>query len=156
MKCLEWLKLSEALCFSWLFLLQLVINNAPSLMVVLGLKIAVLDLFLILFIKPQLLCRRFVPLNNSKIPTKDITLYNIFVSKFCWLHLSLLRLAFAVSALVFFLSLNFLCNRGYYISTRVKIFLTRVKFFHKIAIFFQLGIRVEISTWDKNLLIISP
>ena len=41
-------------------------------MVVLGLKIAVLDLSLILFIKSELLCRRFAPLSNSEI--KAITI----------------------------------------------------------------------------------
>ena len=35
-------------------------------MVALGLKMAVLDLSLILFIKSELLCRRFTPLGNSK------------------------------------------------------------------------------------------
>ena len=53
--------------FSLIRLLQLVIDEAPSSMVVLGLKIAVSDLFLILFIKAEILCRRFVPLSNSKI-----------------------------------------------------------------------------------------
>ena len=48
-------------------LIQLVINKAPSSMVASGLKIAVLDLSLILFIKSELLCRRFAPLSNSKI-----------------------------------------------------------------------------------------
>ena len=53
--------------FSLIRLLQLVIDEAPTSMVVLGLKIAVLDLFLILFIKSEILCRRFVPLSNSNI-----------------------------------------------------------------------------------------
>ena len=35
-------------------------------MVALGLKIAVLDLSLILFINSKLLCTRFAPLSNSK------------------------------------------------------------------------------------------
>ena len=48
-------------------LIQLVINKAPSSMVALGLKIAVLDLSLILFIKSELLCRRFATLSNFKI-----------------------------------------------------------------------------------------
>ena len=48
-------------------MLQLVINKAPSLMVALGLKIAVLYLSLILFIKSELPCRHFAPLSNSKI-----------------------------------------------------------------------------------------
>ena len=39
-------------------------------MVALGLKIAVLDLSLILFIKSELLCRRFASLTNSEIPFK--------------------------------------------------------------------------------------
>ena len=95
-------------------------------MVALGLKIAVLDLSLILFIKSELLCRRFPPLNNFKTPTKDITLYNIFVSTFCWLLLSLLWFAFSASGSTFLLSLNFLFIRGYYISTQVETFLTRV------------------------------
>ena len=53
--------------FSLIRLLQVVIDEAPSSMVVLGLNIAVFDLFLILFIKSEILCRRFVPLSNSKI-----------------------------------------------------------------------------------------
>ena len=53
--------------FSLIRLLQLVIDEAPTSMVVLGLKIAVLDLFLILFIKSEILCSHFVPLSNSKI-----------------------------------------------------------------------------------------
>ena len=57
----------ESSLFSLIRLLQLVIYEAPSSMVVLGLKIAVLDLFLILFIKSEILCSRFVPLSNSKI-----------------------------------------------------------------------------------------
>ena len=42
-------------------------NKAPSLMVVLGLKIAVLDLSLILITRLELLCRNFAPLINSQI-----------------------------------------------------------------------------------------
>ena len=41
-------------------------------MVALGLKIAALDLSLILFIKSELLCRRFAPLSNSKIKVMTI------------------------------------------------------------------------------------
>ena len=48
-------------------LIQLAINKAPSSIVALGLKIAVLGLALILFIKSELLCKRFAPLSNSKI-----------------------------------------------------------------------------------------
>ena len=48
-------------------MLQLVINKAPSLMVALGLKISVLDLSLILFIKSEILCMRFALLSNLKI-----------------------------------------------------------------------------------------
>ena len=57
-------------------LMQLVINKAPSSMVALGLKIPVLDLSLILFIKSELLCRCFAPLSNSKIMTSkhDVTI----------------------------------------------------------------------------------
>ena len=46
---------------------ELVINKAPNLMVTLGLKITVLGISLILFIKSKLLCRCFAPLSNSKI-----------------------------------------------------------------------------------------
>ena len=45
----------------------MVINKAPSSMVSLGLKNAILDLSLILFIKTGLFCRRLAPLSKSKI-----------------------------------------------------------------------------------------
>ena len=54
-----------------------------------------------------------------------------------------------VFGLAFLLSLNFLFTRGYYISTRVEIF-------HINAIFFNSVYRVEISTRNENLHIISP
>ena len=57
--------------FSWLCLLQLVINKAPSLMAVLGLEIAVLHLSLILFMKSEVFCRRLAPLSNFKINNKS-------------------------------------------------------------------------------------
>ena len=60
------------------------------------------------------------------------------------------------SGLAFLLSLNFLFTQGYYISSRVEIVSTRVEIFHIVAIFFNLVYRVEISTRDENLHIISP
>ena len=76
----------------------------------------------------------------------------------CWriIHFTILLTAaiFAsicfnrASGLAFLLSVNFLFTRGYYISTRVKIF-------HIIVIFFNSVYRVEISTRDENLPIIS-
>ena len=60
------------------------------------------------------------------------------------------------SGLDFLLSLNFLFTRDYYISTRVEIVSTWVEIFHIIAIFFNSVYRVEISTRDENLHIISP
>ena len=54
-----------------------------------------------------------------------------------------------VFSLAFLLLLNFLFARGYYISTRVEIF-------HVNAVFFNSVYRVEISTGDENLHIISP
>ena len=63
--------------FSWLYLLQLVINKATGLMVALGLKIAVFDLSLILLIKLELTCRCFAPLSNSKIYSDRCFLWTI-------------------------------------------------------------------------------
>ena len=60
------------------------------------------------------------------------------------------------SGLAFLLSLNFLFTRDYYTSTRVEIFSTRDEIFHIIAFFFNSVYRVEISTRDENLHIISP
>ena len=63
--------------FSWLYLLQLVINKATGLMVALGLKIAVFDLSLILLIKSEFTCRCFVSLSNSKIYSERCFLWTI-------------------------------------------------------------------------------
>ena len=53
--------------FSMICLLELVINEVPCSKFALGLKTAVLDLSLILFIKSELLYRRFAPLSSSII-----------------------------------------------------------------------------------------
>ena len=57
-------------------LIQLIINKAPSSMVALGLKIAVLDLSLTLVIKSDVSNSKVIPLSNSKV----FGLYYIFVS----------------------------------------------------------------------------
>ena len=57
--------------------------------------------------------------------------------------------------LAFLLSLNFVLDRGYYISAQVEIFSTQIKIFHTIAIFFNSVYRVKISTRNENLHIIS-
>ena len=54
-----------------------------------------------------------------------------------------------VSGLAFLLSLNFQYNRGYYVSARVEIFI-------QLQFFFKSVFRVEISTRDENLHIITP
>ena len=63
--------------FSWLYLLQLVINKATGLMVALSLKIAVFDLSLILLIKSELTCRCFALVSNSKIYSERCFLWTM-------------------------------------------------------------------------------
>ena len=60
------------------------------------------------------------------------------------------------SGLTFLLSLNYLFTRDYYVSTWVEIFTIRDEIFHIIAIFSYSVYRVEISTRDETLHIISP
>ena len=81
------------------------------------------------------------PINNNKkeIPT------------FCWLQPSLFWFFLPYFRFSLFISLFFLFTRNYYISTWVKIFYIMANYFT-----LNLVYRVEISTRDENLHIISP
>ena len=52
--------------------------------------------------------------------------------------------------------LSYLFTAGYYISARIEISSTQVEVFHIFAISFNSLYRVELSTWNENLHIISP
>ena len=81
------------------------------------------------------------PINNKK---KDIP-------TFCWIQPSLFWFFLPYFRFSLFISLFFLFTRNYYISTWIKIFYIMTTYFT-----LNLVYRVEISTRDENLHIISP